>query len=169
MRFDLGQLASGPKPGQRERRLGAARDDELDGTGKVIEEEGEPDVDLRVRDHVVVVQHEHDLVRQRRELVAERGEDLGDDAEPRRPQHGERRVARGRVEPAERMDRIGPEPDRIVVAAVERDPGEGPFSVSSACQSARRVDFPQPAGARMSVSLRCRAAQRSRSSRRETR
>ena len=125
LRVDLGQLAAGAQAGERERRLGTAREDELERSGEGARgRKREALVDLRVPDQVVVVEHEHDRVRQRRELVEERRQYVVDDAGPRSPQHGKRDLARARVERAKRMDEVGPEPDRVTVAAVERDPGE---------------------------------------------
>ena len=143
---DLGQLATGAEAGERERRLGTAREHKLEGLGKVLEKERETLVDLRIPDQVVVVEHEHDRVRQRRELVAERGEYVVDDADPRGPQHGKRDLAGARVERAKRVDEVGPEPDRVVVAAVERDPGERPCLALERVPIGEQRRLPPPGG-----------------------
>src|SRR5439155_704587 len=104
LRVDLSQFATGAKASERKRRLGTAREHELDGPRKVLEKERKTVVDLRVPDEVIVVQHEHDLVWQRRELVAERREDVVDDADPRSSQHRQRKLAGTRINGAKRMD-----------------------------------------------------------------
>jgi hypothetical protein len=127
--IDLDQFAAGTQPGQREWRLGSARQDEREGLGKVLDQEGEALVDLGIGDQVVVVEHEDDLVGQRREFGAEHRENVGDDVDARGQQRGKGASAGRGVLCAQGFDDVCPEPHRIVVVAVEREPGEGPCLV----------------------------------------
>ena len=60
---DLDQLAAPPQPGQRQRRVGAAGDHQVDLRGQVLQQEGHPVLHLARVDDVVVVEHQHDIVR----------------------------------------------------------------------------------------------------------
>ena len=76
---DLDQFAARSQSGQRQRRIGTGGDHQVQPRGQVVEEEGHSLLDVARVDDVVVVEHEHELVRQRRELVDdERHGKLGD-------------------------------------------------------------------------------------------
>ena len=72
---DLDELAPRPQAGQRQRRIGAGDDHQVDLWGQVLQQERHPVVDVVCIDHVVVVEHQHDVVRHRAELVEQRRED----------------------------------------------------------------------------------------------
>ena len=63
---DLDELAARPQPSQRQRRVGAAGDHQVQLRREVLEQEGHPVVDVARVDDVVVVEHQHDVVRRRR-------------------------------------------------------------------------------------------------------
>ena len=63
---DLDQLAARSQAGQRQRRIGAAGDHQVHLRGQMVEQEGHPVVDVARVDDVVVVEHQHDVVRERR-------------------------------------------------------------------------------------------------------
>ena len=88
-RADLDQLAARPKPRERQRRVGPGSEQEMDLGRQMLEQERHPVVDVARLDQVVVVQHQHDLARQRVQVVHEADEDrLG--RRLRRPEQAER-------------------------------------------------------------------------------
>ena len=121
---DLDELAPGPESRERQRGRRPRRDRELQHAGEVVDEGGDALLDLRVGDQVVVVEDQHDPVLRRGQLVAERREDVLDDVDPRRFEGGQGGRARVGVLGAQRLDEVGPEAHRVVVAAVEGQPGE---------------------------------------------
>lgn len=97
---ELDELATPSQPGQRQRRVGAAGDHQVELGRQVLQQEGHPVLDLAGVDDVVVVEHQHDLVRERAELVEQRGQD-GFDGRLGRLQEREGMAAdpvRGRLE-----------------------------------------------------------------------
>ena len=151
---DLDELAAPAQPRQRQRRVGAAGEHQVDLRGQVLQQEGHPVLDLARLDDVVVVEHQHDVVRDGVEVVEQGGEDRLDRRRLGRLQERERVVAdpgRGRLE---RGDDVRPEHRRIVVALVERQPRRGASIAGGgrASHSASSVVFPNPAGADTSVS-----------------
>ena len=60
---DLDELAPRPQAGQRQRRIGAGGDHQVDLWGQVLQQERHPVLDVLRVDHVVVVEHEHDVAR----------------------------------------------------------------------------------------------------------
>ena len=67
----LDQLAGGAQAGERQRRVGARRERELERPRRVPQQERHRRVDELVLQHVVVVEHQHDRLGQLRELVDE--------------------------------------------------------------------------------------------------
>ena len=63
---DLDQLAARPQASQRQRRVGAGGDHQVDLRREVLQQERHPGLDVVGVDEVVVVEHQHDVVRQRR-------------------------------------------------------------------------------------------------------
>jgi hypothetical protein len=70
---ELGQLAAGPPPRQRQRRVGATGDHQPQRRGEVLEQELQRLVDLRCLDQVVVVHHQHNGLGRIRQLVDQCG------------------------------------------------------------------------------------------------
>ena len=123
-RAQLEQARVGAELRDRDRRIGAARDDELDVPRLRLHEVGERGVAGRVVDRVVVVEDEDELARKRLELP--------DDDRDQRVVHvdvaGLERDLRGvseiRADAADRLDDPGPERDRVAVGGVGGEPGE---------------------------------------------
>src|SRR5439155_26463140 len=67
---------------------------------------------------------ENDLARQGGELVDYQRQDDADQLDAADLQRAARRGSELRLEGANRVDESGPEPDRVAVAVVERQPGE---------------------------------------------
>ena len=150
---DLDELATPSQPRQRQRRVGAAGDHQVDLRGQVLQQEGHPVLYVARLDDVVVVEHQHDIVRDCAEVVEQSGQDRFDrrlgrlqERERTCTDSGRRRLQRG--------DQVRPEHRGIVVALVEREPRRGPSIGRSgaASQSASSVVLPNPAGADTSVS-----------------
>ena len=123
----LVQLSGGPEPPQGQRWVRAARDDEVDVLWEVLHEEGHRPVGL-ARAHVLVVVEDHDNpTGQLGEPVYERGKRRFDERPARRSHSREdvRPEVYLRQGPAQRLRHVPPQPDRVVVALVEGDPGEG--------------------------------------------
>ena len=123
-RTQLEQARVGAELRDRDRRIGAARDDELDVPRLRLHEVGERGVAGRVVDRVVVVEDEDELARKRLELpdddrdqrvvhvdVASLERDLGG-------------VSEIRPDAADRLDDPGPERDRVAVGGIGGEPGE---------------------------------------------
>ena len=117
----LGQLAACPQPRQRQRRVAAAGQHHAYPGRPVLEEERERLVHLRRADHVVVIEDEPGLllsgqvVDQRRDQSLERGR------RGRAEQRGDPFAGSGEG-PVQRGHRVAPEPGRVVVPCVQRQP-----------------------------------------------
>ena len=110
----LEQLAADPQRAERECRVGAGRDHQLDARRQVVDEPRDRLARRGARQAVEVVEHERDLV-----ALGERVD------QPRQHDLAQRRAGGGRVEP-ERGDHVRPQHDRVVVALVERHPRDRP-------------------------------------------
>jgi hypothetical protein len=75
---------------------------------------------------VVVIQDEHDLAVDGLELVQDSRDDRLEHEAARRTQRRLDRSTEVRHVPADRRDQVVPEDQRIVVTAIERDPGKRP-------------------------------------------
>ena len=122
-RPDLDEPASRPETRERHGRIGARPDDDVCSYGKVIQEVPDLLVNGRGLDDVEVVEHEHDVRRERGERVQERGHrgidgSLGSDED--RPSG----AAGARSSPIHGLDHVGPERHRVVVARVQGEPGD---------------------------------------------
>ena len=135
---DLVELASRPQAGERQRRIGAGDDGEVDLWGQVLHQERHPVIDVVRVDHVVVVEHKHDVVRHRGELVEHRREDGLDRRWLGPPEHGQRMGADPRRHRLQRGDQVGPEGGGFVVSQVEREPRHRPSIGRSGCQPLRQ-------------------------------
>ena len=112
-RADLDQLAPHAQAPERQRGLRAGRDRELERAGLMVEQERHRLVDARVRDQVVVVEHEHhrarggEVVHQRRQDHAGQARRAGEVRPRQRPG--------ARQDRAERRDHALEEANEIVV------------------------------------------------------
>src|SRR5215208_1473663 len=70
---DLVHLSPGPEPPQRQRRVRAAGDDEVDILGEVLQEEGHRLMSGLLGYELVVIEHQYNPTRQLGELIYERG------------------------------------------------------------------------------------------------
>jgi hypothetical protein len=92
----------------------------------MAQEEGKVIVDRPRLQHVVVVQDQHELLRGGLELVDQGGHDaLARDA-TRAAEEGKHALAHAADGTIERDDHVSPEPDRVVVPCIQRQPGDGP-------------------------------------------
>ena len=120
---DLGQLSPGSHPGQRQRRVGTGRQRHVDACWEVVQEQGQGPVADRVGDQVVVVQDQEQRQPGRAQLVEQSRQDRPVQVRAWAPQGRQRAPPYARLDGAERLHHIGPEPCGVVVALVQRDPG----------------------------------------------
>src|SRR5215208_4480280 len=123
----LVHLSPGPKPPQRQRWVGPARDDEVNVLGEVLHEEGHRLMRVFLGYELVVIEHQHDLIGQLGELVYERGKRHSDEVLPR-DTHSRENIGCEVLfwhDLAQCLDYMPPQPNQIVVLLVEGDPGEG--------------------------------------------
>ena len=122
----LGQLPAGPQPGQRQRRVAAAGQHQVQRGRQVVQQELQRPVHLRRVDQVVVVDDQRHVVGCRGELVDQRRHGRG---ERRRRGAGDQRtdpLGDPGPHPVQRGGDVAPEPHRVVVARVQRQPGDRP-------------------------------------------
>ncbi len=145
----LEQLAARPQARQRQRRVGATRDHEVDLRRQVLDQERHRLVDLRRFDDVVVVEHQHQVVVDDVQVV-EQGRDDGLHLRLATPAGApaRRRPPRARPSgaPPRRRSRTAQARCRAGRARATRSRGRRRTS------SATRVVLPNPAGADTSVS-----------------
>jgi hypothetical protein len=111
-------------------------------------------MDVRVRDHVVVVEHEHDSRLESGRVVEKEREHDVDGPGARGAVCRQRAPPDVRLHDAQRLDQVGQEARWIVVGVVEREPGDrstflgaGPLREQSRLPEARRRGQQrQPAG-----------------------
>ena len=118
-RANLGQLAARPQPGQRQRRIGPAGDHHMQPRRQMVEQERHPVLHLACVDDVVVIEHQHDVARDRGQVVEQRRQHRFDRRRLRRPQKCQRTLAYPGCHRPQCGDHIGPEGRRIVVAPIE--------------------------------------------------
>ena len=121
---DLDELAARSEAGEGQRGVGAGRDHQVELRRQVVEQERHPGLDLRVVDHVVVIEHQHDVIGRGAQAVEQRGQG-GLDGRRRCVEQRADRVGDARCRLLEPGDDIGPERCGVVVAGVERDPRGG--------------------------------------------
>jgi hypothetical protein len=118
---DLEELTPGPQPRQREGRVGPAGDHEVHLGWQVVDQERHPLVHLVHLDHVVVVEHQDDVARDRIQIVEKRGQN-GLQRRLRRLEERERSGTHVGYGVLQRSDQVSPEQAGVVVALVERQP-----------------------------------------------
>ena len=119
-RPELRQLLGRPKPGDRQRRIRARRDGELDARRGALDQAHDRLVAFVGVDEVVVVEDEHHAGRGRLQLGEDRRCGIGFAGE--RPEPIRRLLTAGR-QPERRTD-VRPEHGRVVVLPIDRDPGK---------------------------------------------
>ena len=152
LRAELDQLAGRAQAGERQRRVGAGGERELHRPRQVAEQEGQRRVHELVAQQVVVVEHEHDRLGQRRELVDQPRQDDLDQRRPGVGQRGQHRSAeaRGRRSAARRSrsSRSGPgrrRPGRARPTRTASRSAACHWRAARTCPS-RRARRPAPAG-----------------------
>jgi hypothetical protein len=121
---DLDELAATAQPRHREGRVGAAGDHQAQLHGQVLQQEGHLRVHVGRVDHVVVVEHEHDVVGQGGQVIQQGGEDRVD-GRLRRLQQRQRTRADPGHRLVQRGHEVGPEHCGVVVALVQGEPRRG--------------------------------------------
>ena len=143
------------RAGAREAAAGRARAIASSSVGQVLEQERNAGVHVVALDQVVVLEHEHESLVERGELVDQRGQHDLDRIGPADAERGERRRADSGRDAAQRLDHIRPETDGVVVGAVDREPREPRVSLRVRPPTRRAACvLPQPAGASSSVRRR---------------
>jgi hypothetical protein len=121
---ELHQLPSGPHPGQGQRRVGSGGQRHVDARREVVEEEAERVVAGGVGDEVVVVQHQEQLCADRVQVVEQRRQDQSVKVGAGAPQRLQRGRPHLRLDCPQGVHQIGPQAGRVVVALVDREPGD---------------------------------------------
>ena len=143
----LGQLAAGAQARQRQRRILAGGEHQVDRRRQMLEQEGDGGVDGRGAHQVVVVQHQQARLGQGGQVVDQAGEDgLGRRRGRRGVQPGQRRAATGGGDRLEGGDQVAENLVSVLVALVEREPGDR-VADAGQTRSASRLVLPAPAGA----------------------
>ena len=91
----------------------------------MLEEEGHRLVHLGVRDEVVVLDHEHEVVLQSIEIVDHDRQDVVHQTDARGPQDPLGLRPEVRCQRLERLYHVEEEADRVVVSAIQSEPREG--------------------------------------------
>ena len=120
---ELEEPASGPQSGDRKARFAARDERQLRPVGQVPAEQGDEPEHVGVADLVHVVEDEQDRPRQAGHREGERRQDPGPDRD-RSPAEGAEEVGVERLDPVDRRREVGEQHDRVVVMAVERQPGD---------------------------------------------
>ena len=125
VRPDLGQLPGGPHAAQRQRRVGPREQHQLDRRRQVQQQESELVMAVRLADHVVVVQHQNDRLRQLGQLIDQQRKQRLGKIRRLAPDEGQDIIGTElRAGALQSMGDVPPQPARIVVTGIERHPGE---------------------------------------------
>ena len=121
-RSQLGELTAGPHPRQRQRRVGTGGERQVQRRREVGQEELDRLVDLAVTEGVIVIDHEHPSVVERRQVVEQHRQHHADEVHAGNGQGSERRCAGVGVDGAQGGDDIPPEPGGLVIGMVDTEP-----------------------------------------------
>ena len=126
----LGQLPPRSQPRQRQGRVGAAGQQELQFPRPMLEQKGHRRVHRLGVDQVVVVQDQDlALTRSGRQLVDQRRHQRLERRRRRRSEQRGNLLGESRPCPVQRRGGVAPEPGRVVVAGVQRQPCDRPPAV----------------------------------------
>ena len=117
-------MAPGAQPGQRERRILAAGNDQPELRRQMIDKEGQRLVDRRGLDHVIIVEDEHRIA-QRGEIVQQRRQQHIGRRRLRRVQRAQRRFSNRGRDGLQGRDEIRQKTRKIIIIFVQRKPREG--------------------------------------------
>ena len=120
----LREIAHRPQPTQPKRWIRLTGDHDVDVRREPIEQIPQLSRDLRVRDHVKVVEHQYQRARDFGEIVDQRRQDLVLDGYRRTPKPPLSGVRHRRLDSRHGRCDVAPELHRLIVARVERDPRE---------------------------------------------
>jgi hypothetical protein len=115
----LGELATGTQPTQRQRRIVTCRQNNPKRVREALDQVGEPFLDLHVRDQVVVVEHENDSPVESSKIVQEQGQNDLNQSCARGPVCRQRPRPDLRFDRAQRRNQVGEETHGVVVVVVE--------------------------------------------------
>ena len=118
----FGQLAAHPQPRQRQGRVGAAGHHHVQAGRRMLDQERQRLVDHRVLDHVVVVQHQEQLVGLCGQLVDDLGDETFERSRGGRAEQGGDARGEAWTDPIQRGGDVAPESHRIVVTLVQGEP-----------------------------------------------
>ncbi len=118
------QLLEGAQPSHRDRWIRTRRDNQGDVARRPLEEEAERVMADAIRDLLVVVEHQDELLADRLQVVQNSRDDRIDDIRARLTQRTQGRDAPLGSGVPDRLNDVGPERDRVVVPRVEREAGE---------------------------------------------
>jgi len=119
----LDQLARGTKPRQRQRRVAAAGDHQMQPRRQVAQQEGHAVVDRPRIQQVVVVDHQRKLRARRLQLAEQGGHHPLAGQATRSGQLRQHLLGEAAARAVQRRDHIPPEACRVVVQGVQRQPG----------------------------------------------
>ena len=121
----LEQLLERAQPPHRDRWIRSRREGDCDVARHPFEEEVERVMTTAIRDLVVVVEHDDELLADRFQVVEDSGDDRSDEIRSRLPERAQGCGAPVGYSVPDRLNDVAPERDRVVVPPVERHAGEG--------------------------------------------
>src|SRR5438105_3113702 len=121
---------------ERQRRIDAASDHQVQLRWQVVQQKSHALVDRRCRDQVVVVEHQHDMLRKGANLIEHPGQHCLDGKRLKRLQQREGVLAWIKLGPhgLERGDYVRPEERGLIVALIECEPCRGLFACLRSCK-----------------------------------
>ena len=140
----LRQLPTGPKPSQWQRRVGARDQRQPQPRRQPAEEEPDAVEDGRRGDQVEVVENEHDLIARGEgaQIVDHDGHHLIQRRGLQIVQEGCHLLADPRPNAVERRGNVAPEPRRVVLPGIQRQPCCGVAALASEVPEQRRLAEP---------------------------
>src|SRR5215213_3786269 len=132
---DLGYLSPGAKPRERQRRIDAARNDEVGVLREVFQQERDDPVDGLGIDQIIVVENYGDLSREIGHLIDESTRQRLQPRGLRRPKRGQYTLPEFLIDaPPERGHEIREKAGRVVIPLVQGEPDDRTFSLLAAFQ-----------------------------------
>jgi hypothetical protein len=123
-----GQLTAQAQAAERQWRIGATSEEEVQLRRQMVEEKSEALVDWLRRDQVVVVEHQHDGLREDADFIEQCAQQRLDWQRLTRMQQRERALADLGPHCLERGDDVGSEERGLIVALIKCDPCRMPFT-----------------------------------------
>ena len=142
--MQLAQLTGHPQPVEPERRVNTSRQDQLDGLGRRVLDQGDHVPGRRTRRIVEVIHDDRRPGRQHHRIVGDQRQDISRHDPVHRQQVGGIGAERRLPDPG-RLDEPGPEPDRVSVGRVAGQPGSESCAGGAAAQPDSSTLLPAPA------------------------